>query len=100
MITLIIKMAALALFSGGVARADCAREVLKDSPVACRRFLASASTDEAAAKDETSRHTGLYHGNTIAHPRAAGGRPGKSPAALAQQRTDVPPAAQPLVLKA
>jgi len=31
---LIIKVAALTLFAGGVARADYAQEVLKDSPVA------------------------------------------------------------------
>ena len=41
---LIIKIAALTLFAGGVARAEYAEEVLKDSPAAWRPIQDSAST--------------------------------------------------------
>ena len=54
------------------ARADYAREVLKDRPVAWWRFRDSACTDGAAAKDETGRHPGVYHGKTTVE----GGVPG------------------------
>ena len=74
--TTIALLAALTLFTGGVARADYAQEVLKDGPVAWWRFQDSASTDGAAAKDETGRHPGVYRGGVTleAGPAAIGGR--------------------------
>ena len=58
------------------ARADYAREVFNDSPVAWWRFQDSACTDGAAAKDATGRHPGVYRGGVTleAGPAAIGGR--------------------------
>ena len=69
---LIINVAAFTLLVGGVAQADYAQEVVKDRPVAWWRFQDPASTDGATAKDETGRHSGVYHGNT----RVEAGVPG------------------------
>ena len=52
----------LALASG--ARADYAEEILRDRPVAWWRFADKITADGAAAKDETGKHAGTYHGNT------------------------------------
>ena len=61
---------------GASARADYAREVLKDKPVAWWRFRDSVCTDGAAAKDETGRHPGVYRGGVTleAGPAGIGGR--------------------------
>ena len=96
-----IEVAALTLFAGAFARADYAQEVLKDCPVACWQFQDSASTGGAAAKDETGRHPGVYHRNTIAHLEAAG-RLGQrnSPQHLPSRERPCCQRAQPLVPKA
>jgi hypothetical protein len=72
--TTIALLAALTLFTGGVARADYAQEVLKDGPVAWCRFQDSACTDGAAAKDETGRHPGVYRGGVTLEAGPAPGR--------------------------
>ena len=47
-----------------IARADYAREVLKDNPVAWWRLADKITDDGAAAKAETRRHAGVYRGRT------------------------------------